>query len=127
VKKTERRGGKKVNNMNPFIIILVTTQIFFTTSDLIARHNMAKYGFTLSTFISSWFLIYFLIRTTAMFGQLYVFTNIQLGKTMALFGATSIILSNILGLLLLKEVLSPVNYLGVSLAVIAFLVLAIRI
>ena len=113
--------------MNPFIIILITTQVFFTTSDLIARYHMAKYGFALSTFISFWFLTYFLIRTIAMFGQLYVFTNIQLGKTMALFGATSIILSNILGLLLLKEVLSPVNYLGVSLAVIAFLVLAIKI
>jgi hypothetical protein len=66
---------------------------------------MAKYGFALSTFISFWFLAYFTIRTIAMFGQLYVFTNIQLGKTMAFFGATSIILFNILGLLLLKEVL----------------------
>lgn len=32
-----------------------------------------------------------------MFSQLYVFTAIELGKTMALFGATSIILANLLG------------------------------
>jgi hypothetical protein len=42
-----------------------------------------------------------------MFGQLYVFTAIDLGKTMALFGAFSIILANSLGFLVLKEVLSP--------------------
>ncbi|MDD3156254.1 MAG: hypothetical protein PHP14_02410 [Candidatus Pacebacteria bacterium] len=60
-----------------------------------------------------------------MFGQLYVFTVIELGKTMALFGAFSIILANVLGLLVLKEILSPGAYIGVSLAVIAFIVLAL--
>ena len=59
-----------------------------------------------------------------MFGQLYVSTVIELGKTMALFGAASIILANILGLLVLKEVLSPTTYIGVTLAVIAFILLA---
>ena len=33
------------------------------------------------------------------------FTTIELGKTMALLGAISIILSNLLGFLILKEVL----------------------
>jgi len=60
-----------------------------------------------------------------MFGQLHVFTAVELGKTMALFGAVSIVLANILGFLVLKEVLSPGAYIGVSLAVIAFLVLAL--
>jgi len=86
---------------------------------------MPKQGFSLETFLSSWFLIYFLIRIIAMFGQLYVFTVIELGKTMALFGAFSIILANVLGLLVLKEILSPGAYIGVSLAVIAFIVLAL--
>jgi hypothetical protein len=35
-----------------------------------------------------------------------------------LFGATSIVLANILGFLLLKEVLSPGAYIGVTLAVL---------
>ena len=61
-----------------------------------------------------------------MFGQLYVFSQIQLGYTMALFGATSIILANVLGFLFLKEVLSPLGYVGVMLAVLGFLVLAAR-
>jgi multidrug transporter EmrE-like cation transporter len=59
-----------------------------------------------------------------MFGQLYIFANVELGKTMALFGATSIILSNLLGLFLLNEILSPAAYIGLSLTILAFLILA---
>ncbi len=99
--------------------------MLFTTSDLLARTYMPKQGFALATFFSGWFVVYFLIRIVAMFGQLYVFTVIELGKTMALFGATSIILANLLGLLVLKEVLTPGEYAGIMLAVAAFIVLAI--
>ncbi|HNT29483.1 MAG TPA: hypothetical protein PKL83_00850 [bacterium] len=86
---------------------------------------MPKQGFTLASFLSGWFLLYFAIRTVAMFGQLYVFTTIELGKTMALFGAVSIVLSNLVGFLVLKEVLSPGAYIGVTFAVIGFIVLAL--
>lgn len=86
---------------------------------------MPKQGFALATFLSGWFLTYFSIRLIAMFGQLYVFTVIELGKTMAFFGAASIMLANILGFLVLKEALSPGAYIGITLAVIAFLVLAL--
>jgi len=111
--------------MNWLIVIIVVTQLFFTASDLLAKYNMPKHGFVLETFLSGWFLVYFSIRIVAMFGQLYVFTAIELGKTMALFGAVSIIMANLLGFLVLKEVLSPEVYIGVTLAVIAFVVLAL--
>ncbi len=107
------------------IIIIIVTQLLFTGSDLLARYNMPKSGFRISAFLSMWFIIYFLIRTIAMFGQLYIFTTIELGKTMALFGAVSIILSNLLGFLILKEVLPVGVYVGVSFAVVAFLILAV--
>ena len=112
--------------MNWPIVIIIVTQLLFTTSDLLARTYMPKQGFVLAAFLSGWFLLYFFIRVVAMFGQLYVFTVVELGKTMALFGATSIILANILGFLVLKEVLSPGAYIGVTLAVLAFLVLAFK-
>lgn len=112
--------------MNSSVLILVGSQLLFSTGDLLARTYMRKYGFTLATFLSLWFAVYFTIRTVAMFGQLYVFTTVQLGKTMALFGAVSIILSNILGLLFLKEILSPGAYIAVALAVSAFVVLALK-
>ncbi len=112
--------------MNWPIIILIITQLLFTTSDLLARNYMPKQGFALTTFLSSWFLAYFFIRIIAMFGQLYVFTHIELGKTMALFGAVSIILANLLGFLLLKESMSVGAYIGIMLAVSAFIVLALN-
>ena len=111
--------------MNWPIVIIIGTQLLFTTSDLLARIYMPKQGFTLATFLSGWFLTYFSIRIIAMFGQLYVFTAIELGKTMALFGAVSIMSANILGFLVLKEALSPGAYIGVTLVVIAFIVLAL--
>ena len=111
--------------MNFSILIIIISQLLFTGSDLLARNNMTKFGFKPETFLSMWFLIYFLIRTIAMFGQLYVFTSTELGKTMALFGASSIVLANLLGFLILKEVLPVGVYVGVSLAVVAFLILAI--
>jgi drug/metabolite transporter (DMT)-like permease len=44
---------------------------------------------------------------------------------MALYGATSIALVNVLGVLLLGEVLDARAYAGVSLAVLAFVVMAL--
>jgi hypothetical protein len=64
---------------------------------------MPNYGFKIPAFFSTSFAIYFIVRNVAMFEQLYIFTTTELGKTMALFGAVSIILSNLLGFLILKR------------------------
>jgi multidrug transporter EmrE-like cation transporter len=90
------------------------------------RTYMSRYGFKLSTFISLWFLAYLLIRQIATFGQVYIFANIQLGKTMAVFGAVSIVMSNVIGLLYLGEKLSPVSYFGICLAILAFLIMGFK-
>lgn len=107
------------------IVIVVLSQIIFTASDFLARKNMSHFGFTPQAFFSSWFIIYFLIRLIAMVGQLFIFSTVQLGRTSALFGATSIILSNFLGFFVLRETLSPTAYFGVAFAVIGFFLLAI--
>ncbi len=107
------------------LLIIVCTQMLFTGGDLLARANMKALGFRPAAFLTWWFLGYTLLRQIATFGQLYVFANINLGKSMAFFGAVSIVLSNLLGLLLLGEVLSWSAYLGVSLAILAFLALAL--
>lgn len=105
-------------------IVLIGTQILFSISDVLGRHYMRTYGFSTAAFTSWWFMVYFTVRIVATMGQLYVFSAIDLGKTMALFGAASIVIANVLGLLLLKEVLSPMAYLGISLAVVTFCLLA---
>ncbi len=108
------------------VFILIGTQCLYTLSDVLGRTYMARYGFKLSTFISLWFLVYMLVRQLATFGQVYVFANIQLGKTMAMFGAVSIVLSNIIGLFYLGEKISPASYFGICLAILAFIVMGFK-
>ncbi len=112
--------------MNFTIGMLVFAQLCYSIGDLLARIYMPKYGFGPAAFFAPWFVWYMVVRTFATLGQLYVFTVVDLGKTSALFGAISIILANILGMLVLKEVLTPSAYIGVSLTIIAFMVLAFR-
>ena len=66
-----------------------------------------------------------LIRIPATFGQLYLFTQMNLGKTMALFGAVSIILSTGLAFLLFQETVTPAQYVGITLAILAILTLTL--
>ncbi len=100
------------------------TQLLFTAGDLIARANMRHSPFVISTFCGWWFLVYFVIRQVAMFGQLYVLSTMQVGRTMALFTATSLVLVNLLGVLLLGEVLSFRSYIAIGMVVLAFVVLS---
>lgn len=104
------------------LLILIVSQLLFSTSDLLARHYMPTLGFKLTTFLSGWFAIYFGIRLFGTLGQLYVFTTVELGRTMTLFGISSIVVANVLGLLVLKEQLSVMVYIGIVVAIIAFLI-----
>lgn len=89
------------------------------------RSAMKASGFTAASFFTWWFLIYTVIRQIAVFGQLYIYSTMELGRSVALFGAGSIVVGNVLGFLLLKESLSVPVYIGVSLAICAFLALAL--
>lgn len=107
------------------IIVVIASQLLFTTSDLLARHYMSTQGFRAATFLAWWFLIYITLRTLATFGQLFIFTQLEVGKTMALFGATSLVLVNVLGLVILKEQLSLPVYFGIVLAVSSILIVGL--
>lgn len=105
-------------------IVVIVTQLLFSASDLLGRHYMSQQGFRFATFISWWFLAYQLIRFVATIGQLYVFTNLELGKTMTLFAASSLILINVAGYFLLGEVLTAKTYTAIVLVVLAFMLVA---
>ena len=107
------------------MVIVVGTQLLFTTGDVMARANMRKHGFTAAAFLNISFLVYIVSRQLATVGQLYVLANVPIGKTMALFGAASIILANVLGVLLLGDLLSLRSYAGIALAVLAFTVMSL--
>jgi hypothetical protein len=107
------------------IYVVLISSVLFTITDFLARSNLAKSGFTYHILSQPWFIVYCLLRLTATACQLYVFSSVELGKTAALFGAISIVFSNLIGLLLLKEVLSVSSYIGILLAVSAFTILAV--
>jgi len=106
------------------LAVLVASQLLFTGGDLLARANMSRLGFTASAFLAPWFVTWFVIRQLGGVGQLYVLARVPAGTTLSLFSASSIVLINVLAVLLLKEILSPLTYVGVSLAVAALLVLS---
>lgn len=108
------------------VAVLIVTQLLFTVSDVLARQQLHRHGFNLGSFLNLWFAVYVMIRIIATGGQLYVLSNVKVGQTMALFGAVSIVLSNVIGFLWLRETLSLVTYLGIILAIFAFLLLAVR-
>jgi drug/metabolite transporter (DMT)-like permease len=112
--------------MPPVLVVLIGSQILFTMNDLLARTYLPQYGFTPEAFMKPWFLLYLLFRILGSAGQLYIFSVTPLGKTAAMFAAASIIVSNLLGFLVLQEVLTVRGYIGVTLAVIAILILAVK-
>ena len=107
------------------VVVVVGTQLLFSVGDLMARANMRKHGFTAAAFLNLSFLVYILSRQIATVGQLYVLATVPIGKTMALFGAGSIVFANVLGVLLFGDVLSMRSYAGIVLAVLAFLVMSL--
>lgn len=108
------------------LIIIIGSQLLFTTGDLVARYNMRANGFKLSTFIAWWFFVYIAVRCIATVGQLYVFSNMEAGRTMAMFGASSLLLVNALGFFLLGERLSLPIYLGIMLAIASILIVGLN-
>jgi drug/metabolite transporter (DMT)-like permease len=106
------------------IIMLLVSQICFTASDLWARSVLAQHGFRPETLFSWWFLGYSTLRTIATLGQLYGLSSIQLGRATGMLSAISVLLANALGFFVLREVLTPGQYAGVSLVAVAFLLLA---
>jgi len=111
--------------MNLPLLIVIASQLLFTAGDLLARQHM-RGNFALANFLTGWFLAYLVLRTAATFGQLYVLSTVDLGKTMALFGAASVMIANVLGWLVLQEVLPPISYVGIGLAVLALAVMGWR-
>lgn len=107
------------------LVALLASQSFFTISDFVARMRLRNRRFAKPALVQPWFIGFEALRIMGTFLQLYVFAHIELGKSMALFGASSIVLSNALGLLFLKEVLSARAYFGILLAVFAFLVVGL--
>lgn len=108
------------------IIVILITQLIFSVTDLLARSHLRSTNLSVASFLAPWFITYAVVRVLSTGAQFYVFTKVDLGKTVTLFSVAGIIFANILGVLFLKEVLSAKDYLGVVLAIIALVILSIK-
>lgn len=106
------------------IFAILASQCIFLASDILGRHFMQKSGFHFSSFISLWFAIYVLIRMVATILELYVLTYTGIGKAFTLIAVTALVFTNIAGYLLFGEVYSFGVYVGISLAILAFVLIA---
>jgi drug/metabolite transporter (DMT)-like permease len=108
------------------VTIVVATQALFTAGDVLARTKLRTApSFSLSALAAPWFITYFTLRQLAMIGQLYILATIDLGRTASLYAAASLLIAITIGILFLKEPLTPTGYLGATLAVAAITLLAL--
>jgi hypothetical protein len=102
------------------------SQALGTTTDFMGRYYMSRLGFGPATFVASGSPGLLPPPKVAVFGQLYVFAHLELGKTIALLSAAAVQLANAVGVLFLKETQSPLGYTGVILAITSALILAFK-
>jgi len=104
---------------------ILISQSLFIVSDILARHYMQKLGFHFASFLTLWFVAYTLVRLLATMFELYVLTSTGLGKAFTLIAVTALVLTNLAGYLLFGEVYSVGVYVGIALAIAAFVVVAL--
>jgi drug/metabolite transporter (DMT)-like permease len=109
--------------MTPLVLV-VTIQILFSVSNVLARLQMRDQQWGKQLFTQPWIYLYFLMQFIGIILQLYVFTVFELGKTATLLSVIAIVTSVVLGWLVLDEKLSPMTYVAIVMAIIAFIILA---
>ena len=110
--------------MKPLLVV-ISSQLLFTTGDLLAWLKMRQHGFDTEAFVSWSFAGYMLIRTAAAFGQLWVLAKLVLGQALPMFAASSVVLSMLLSVTVLNEGLTAKTIVGGGLAVAALVALTL--
>ena len=110
--------------MLPFPIVMVLARhSCFPASEFWARSVMAPHGVRPEPLLSWWLLGSRTLRTSATLGQRSGLRTIQLGRATGVLSTIAGLLVTALGVFVLREGLTPVQYVGVSLVALAFLLL----
>ena len=112
--------------MNRIVIIALATQLTFLLGEVPAAGYLSQKGID-GSFYHPWFLIFSVTRIIGMAGQLYLWSQTQLGLIAALMGSCGLILSNLLGTFVLHQPpLSTQGYVGLFLAVVSIFLLTAK-
>lgn len=119
-----------VPNQNLFnsmqIILIFIAQLIYSVSDLGKKIVMNKVGFGAHLLLNVPFLA---ITAAAILGfvvQMFALSKYDLSRTIILLGVFAVLISTVLGVVFLHEKLSPLNYLGLSFAVLAIILVQLK-
>ncbi|OGL66691.1 hypothetical protein A2856_02915 [Candidatus Uhrbacteria bacterium RIFCSPHIGHO2_01_FULL_63_20] len=109
------------------VLLAVVAQLFFSVGDLLKRLSSGGKEFGPALFKDPAYLAgVVLLPAVGYLVLLYVFTRLELSRTIPILGMSAVILSVALGALVLKEQVSGWNLAGVALAVVAIYLVQLR-
>ncbi len=108
------------------VLLLFLVQATYSLSDLGKKIYVEEIGWNWSLLKSVPFLGVMIVPFVALALQVYVLSRYPLSKTMITLGVLNIVFATGLGVMVLKEKLTTLNYVGVVCAVLAVILLNIK-
>lgn len=108
------------------ILLIFVAQLIYSTSDLFKKIVMNNVGFGLHLLTNWKFLAVSVFALLGFAVQMLALSRYDLSRTIILLGVFAVLLSTILGVLVLHERLSPINYLGLGFAVLAIILVQLK-
>lgn len=106
-------------------LLVLLAQAFYSASDLGKKLVLREVAFP-AALAHPRFLAVSAIALIGMVLQMYILSRYDLSRTTIFLGLFALLVTPLLGVLVLQERLSPVNWLGVGLALVAVVLVNIK-
>lgn len=108
------------------LLLIFAAQLIYSLSDLGKKIILNKAGFGWNLLTNIPFLA---ISAAAVLGfalQMFALSRYDLSRTIIFLGVFAVVISTALGVIVLHERLSPINYMGLGFAVMAIILVQIK-
>lgn len=101
------------------VLLIFLAQLIYSTADLGQRITALKYGYGWHLLTKPLFLAILIIPAFGLALQIFVLSRYEVSRTITLLGIFAVVITPLLGVFILKEKFSMVNWMGVAFAIIA--------
>ncbi len=108
------------------VLLIFCAQLVYSAADLGQRVLAVKYGYGWHLLTKPLFLLILAVPALGLMLQIFVLSRYEVSKTITLLGIFAVTITPIMGVLLLKERFTPLNWVGVGFAVIAIFLVSSR-
>ncbi len=108
------------------LLAILVAQIFYTVADVFQKKALGGLGFSFRTFINPAFAFTFLISGTGFIFQMYGLSKTDLSRAIILLSVCGVIFAAAAGLIIFHDKLTWWNWLGVSFAVAAIVLVNVK-